>query len=79
VRPAKLREALAAALSQQQRNAKRRQGARVIAAREDVTIAKSQLSKALRKKGGFRYRRPRHTLKARQDGEAVDRGGLGAS
>jgi Winged helix-turn helix len=45
-----------------------------IEAREGVTISKSRLSKLLRKK--FRWRRPRHTLKGRQDADAIDRVGL---
>jgi transposase len=39
-----------------------------------VTISKSRLSKVLRKK--FRWRRPRHTPKGRQDADAIDRVGL---
>ena len=41
--------------------------------RDDLEIAALQ---GAAEKGGFRYRRPRHTLKGRQDAEAVDRGGL---
>src|SRR3984957_11860240 len=41
--------------------------------RDDLEIAAFQ---GAAQKGGFRYRRPRHTLKGRQDAEAVDRGGL---
>jgi hypothetical protein len=41
-----------------------------------VTISRSQLSKVLRKKRGFRWRRPRHTLKGRQDPDAIDRVGF---
>jgi hypothetical protein len=40
---------------------------------DDLEIAALQ---GAAQKGGFRYRRPRHTLKGRQDAEAVDRGGL---
>lgn len=43
--------------------------------REGFSISRSQLSKARRKKG-FRWRRPRHTLKGRQDANDVDRIGL---
>src|SRR5216684_8652984 len=39
-------------------------------------ISKSRLSVVLRKKGGFGWRRPRHTLKGRQDADAVDWSGL---
>ena len=45
-----------------------------IKAREGVTISRSRLSKVLAEK--FRWRRPRHTLKGRQDADAVDRVGL---
>lgn len=41
-----------------------------------VRLSRSRLSVVLRKKGEFRWRRPRHTLKGRQDADAVDRGGL---
>src|SRR6202046_4917702 len=41
--------------------------------RDDLEIAAFQ---GAAQKGAFRYRRPRHTLKGRQDAEAVDRGGL---
>src|SRR5208283_5234844 len=41
--------------------------------RGDLEIAALQ---GATEKRGFRYRRPRHTLKGRQDAEAVDRGGL---
>src|SRR4051794_3123520 len=44
--------------------------------RAGVRISPSRLSVVLRKKGDFRWRRPRHTLKGRQDAEAVDRAGL---
>src|SRR4051794_35751727 len=44
--------------------------------RAGVRISISRLSVVLRKKGGFRWRRPRHTLKRRQDPNAVDRAGL---
>jgi transposase len=44
-----------------------------IAAREGVTKSRSPRRFVKR---GFRYRRPRHTLKGRQDAGAVDRGGL---
>jgi transposase len=43
--------------------------------REGVTIGRSQLSKALRKKK-FRWRRPRYTLKGRQIAAEIDRVGL---
>jgi transposase len=39
-------------------------------------ISRSRLSVLLRQKGGFRWRRPRHTLKGRQDADEVDRIGL---
>ena len=45
-----------------------------IEAQAGVRISRSQLSKALRKK--FRWRRPRHTLKGRQDAAEVERVGL---
>src|SRR5215218_8195829 len=44
--------------------------------RSGVRLSRSRLSVVLRKKGAFRWRRPRHTLKGRQDADAVDRGGL---
>src|SRR4051794_30221429 len=44
--------------------------------RSGVSISCSRLSVVLRKKGDFRWRRPRHTLKGRQDPDAVDRAGL---
>src|SRR3954469_6647891 len=47
-----------------------------IETRAGVRISPSRLSVVLRKKGGFRWRRPRHTLKGRQDPDAVDRAGL---
>src|SRR3954466_10950949 len=47
-----------------------------IETRAGVRISRSRLSVVLRKKGAFRWRRPRHTLKGRQDGDAVDRAGL---
>jgi transposase len=43
-----------------------------IAKRTGERISKSRLSVVL-KKGGFVWRRPRHTLKGRQDADAVDR------
>jgi len=46
-----------------------------IAIRSKLTISKSQLSKALKKRG-FRWRRPRHCLNGRQEAQAVDRSGL---
>ena len=46
-----------------------------IEAREGVSISRSQLSKALRKKK-LRWRRPRHTLKGRQTESEVERVGL---
>jgi len=46
-----------------------------IARQTGVTISQSQLSKTL-KKNGFRWRRPRHCLRGRQDADAVDRAGL---
>ena len=45
-----------------------------IEAQAGVRISRSQLSKVLRKK--FRWRRPRHTLKGRQDAAEVERVGL---
>jgi hypothetical protein len=45
-----------------------------IEAREGVIISKSRLSKVLREK--IRWRRRRHSLKGRQDADAVDRVGL---
>jgi transposase len=47
-----------------------------IETRAGVRISRSRLSVVLRKKGAFRWRRPRHTLKGRQDPNAVDRAGL---
>jgi hypothetical protein len=47
-------------------------------AREGVTISRSQLSESSAPKRGFGLRRPRHTLKGRQDKDAVDRGGPAA-
>ena len=47
-----------------------------IETRAGVRISRSRLSVVLRKKGAFRWRRPRHTLKGRQDADAVDRAGL---
>ena len=44
--------------------------------RSGVRISRSRLSVVLRQKGAFRWRRPRHTLKGRQDADAVDRAGL---
>jgi len=44
-----------------------------IKAREGVTISKSRLSKVLREKI---WRRPRHSLKGRQDVDGVDCVGL---
>jgi hypothetical protein len=46
-----------------------------IEAQAGVRISRSQLSKALHKKN-FRWRRPRHTLKGRQDAAEVERIGL---
>jgi len=45
-----------------------------IEAQEGVRISRSQLSKALQKK--FRWRRPRDTLKGRQDAAEIERVGL---
>src|SRR4051794_14141639 len=47
-----------------------------IETRAGVRISCSRLSVVLRQKGAFRWRRPRHTLKGRQDADAVDRAGL---
>ena len=47
-----------------------------IARREGLSISRSQLSKVLRKKRGFSFRRPRHRLKFRQGADEVDRVGL---
>lgn len=47
-----------------------------IEAREGVRISRSQLSKARRYAKKFRWRRPRHTLKGRQNAAEVERVGL---
>jgi hypothetical protein len=47
-----------------------------IEARTGQRISKSRLSVVMRKKWAFRWRQPRHTLKARQDAVAIDRAGL---
>jgi hypothetical protein len=44
--------------------------------RSGVRISRSRLSVVLRQRGAFRWHRPRHTLKPRQDPDAVDRSGL---
>jgi transposase len=44
--------------------------------RSGLRISRSRLSVVLRKKGGVGWRRARHTLKGRQDPDAVDRSGL---
>src|SRR4051812_48210827 len=46
-----------------------------VAARTGETISPGHLSVVLRK-GGYRWRRPRHSLEGRQDADAVDRAGL---
>ena len=44
--------------------------------REGIKIGRSQLSKVLSQKGASAGARPRHTLKGRQDADAIDRIGL---